>query len=103
MCTIFLKVLYNIDSFFIFLLKLMLHKYAMCTLTYRWNSLHLASQNGHSDVAQALIDNEIEVDAVTDDGCTALMLASQQRHMPCVEMLLKSGAYINHKAPKGYV
>ena len=70
-------------------------------LFYRWNSLHFASQNGHNEVGQTLIDNGIEVDAVTDDEDTALILASQDGHLPCVEMLLKNGAHVNHKTQTG--
>jgi len=37
--------------------------------------LFIASENGHRDVVQALLDKGTDVNAITADGATALMVA----------------------------
>jgi ankyrin repeat protein len=52
----------------------------------------LASQIGHTDVAQALIAGKADVNAKAGNGATALMLATKYRHQNLVQLLKQAGA-----------
>jgi ankyrin repeat protein len=43
--------------------------------------LHLASEKGHLNVVQLLIEHNASVDQATKDGWTALLLALEQDHL----------------------
>jgi len=54
--------------------------------------LHLASREGHGDVARILFEHGADTEARTRDGKTPLHLASQLNHMELARFLLKHGA-----------
>jgi len=54
--------------------------------------LHLASKNGHVDLALMLIERCADASAQTKDGSTALHLASCHGHVNLAQMLVERGA-----------
>jgi len=52
--------------------------------------LHVACEQGFTDVVQLLIDHQANVNAKMNDGTTALMLACQNGHYPIVELLIST-------------
>nr|XP_018904892.1 PREDICTED: uncharacterized protein LOC109035644 [Bemisia tabaci] len=64
--------------------------------------LHLAARNGWARVVESLIlDSLIDVNELTDDGETALLLATSSGHLEVVTILLKNGADPNMADKKG--
>ena len=63
-------------------------------LEVRLTALHLAANNGKLDIVTALLDAGADVNAVTNDGKTALMAAASRSDggADIVELLLKRGA-----------
>lgn len=57
--------------------------------------LFRASQNGHRDVIDLLIENGANVNIGTSDGRTPLHIASQQGHVDIVDMLLIRGVDVD--------
>ncbi len=55
-------------------------------------ALMLASQIGHTGVAQTLLAAKADVNATAGNGATALMLASRYRHQDVVKLLKDAGA-----------
>lgn len=55
-------------------------------------ALQLAALNGHKDIAELLITNGAEVDAVDEGDITALIVAAHRQQTELVELLLKNGA-----------
>ena len=56
-------------------------------------ALMAASQEGHLEIAQLLVERGANVNAArTDNGGTALMYASWKGHLEIVRLLLTSGA-----------
>ena len=53
-----------------------------------WTALMLASQNGHAQVAELLLNGNADTHLTENDGWTALMLASQNGHVQVVGLLL---------------
>ena len=49
----------------------------------------VASQNGHTKVAELLLKVNVDVNIQQGDGWTALMLASKNGHTKVAELLLK--------------
>ena len=43
------------------------------------NALHFAAASGSSDTIQALLECDMNVDSMTDDGMTPLMFASRRK------------------------
>lgn len=57
--------------------------------------LHVASQNGHTEIAKLLIEaSAINVESLTNEGLTPLHVASQNGHIEIVKLLLKAKANI---------
>ena len=54
----------------------------------------LAAEQGQSDVVKVLLDAGANVNKLTSDGMTALMLAVTSRMVEVVELLLKANADI---------
>lgn len=69
---------------------------------YKYNALHTAVLSDRVDLVELLLHFKIDIDEVTDEDCTALMLAcaesglKQQKEI--VSMLLKAGANPNAHA-----
>lgn len=54
--------------------------------------IHQAAQNGHLKMVQFLLERNVIVDAVEEDGATALWLACQEGYTEIVKLLLDAGA-----------
>ena len=57
-----------------------------------YTALMLASEKGHVDAVQALLDAGADIEAKDYYGWTALMLASRYGHVEVVQALLDAGA-----------
>ncbi|HLP34980.1 MAG TPA: ankyrin repeat domain-containing protein, partial [Amoebophilaceae bacterium] len=57
--------------------------------------LHLAAQNGHLEVVQALLEKGAPVDALAKDNAAPLHLAAQNGHLEVVKELLEKGAPVD--------
>ena len=62
----------------------------------------LASQNGHFQVAELLINKQSNVNHTAINGATALMLASKNGHFQVAELLLNKQADVNISNNKGF-
>ena len=63
--------------------------------------LFLACENGHTEVAQLLLNHEAEINRASEDGGTALHIACEKGHVATAEVLLDMGADINTADGKG--
>ena len=68
---------------------------------YNDTALIYASENGHIEIVEVLLDNGADVNAYNNYGNTALMMASENGHIEIVEMLLKKGADLDAKNNDG--
>lgn len=68
-----------------------------------WTSLMEAVKNNNIKLMRLLLDNKADVNAATEIGATALMFAAQRDidSSEIIELLLKYGANINHRANDG--
>ncbi|KLJ07588.1 hypothetical protein EMPG_16946 [Blastomyces silverae] len=57
-----------------------------------YTAFHQALLNGHADVAEALLENEADIDALTPDGHTPLFSAVIHDNLDITEFLLENGA-----------
>ncbi|KAK8011810.1 Alpha/Beta hydrolase protein [Apiospora arundinis] len=64
-------------------------------------SLHLASSEGHQDVATLLIDKGADVKATANNGQTPLHLASSEGHQDVATLLIEKGADVRAAANNG--
>ena len=55
----------------------------------------IASQNGHKEVVELLIEKGAAIDLATNDKRTPLYIASHKGHKEVVELLLSKGASID--------
>ncbi len=58
-------------------------------------ALHIAALNGRKNVAEFLVSNQADVDALDERGETPLHLAASEGHKDVVELLLASNADVN--------
>jgi hypothetical protein len=56
------------------------------------NALHLASEKGHVEVVEFLLDNGADINAKTGRGYTALMYAKLNNHENVEKLLISRGA-----------
>lgn len=61
--------------------------------------IFIASRNGHTEVVQLLIDNGVDVNAVTTENWGPLQIAYDSA--PVTRILLKANAQIDHVSPSG--
>src|SRR5271170_5722869 len=61
---------------------------------YKQTALHLASENGHAETVQALLDNKACIEAIDVFGSTALHKAALGGHVNMVSVLLAAGACV---------
>ena len=54
-----------------------------------------AALNGNNEAVQFLLDLGVNVDCTNEQGCTALMLATECGHEPIVQTLISGGANVN--------
>ncbi|KAL5505230.1 hypothetical protein EMCRGX_G006632 [Ephydatia muelleri] len=66
-----------------------------------WTALMKASEAGHMECVQVLLDRGTDVNKQTWDGGTALMKASEAGHIECVQVLLDKGADVNMQNKDG--
>ena len=65
-------------------------------------ALHCAASRGHNECLEALYTLcGAELDAVDNNGCTALFYAVTLGHADCTEVLLKFGSEYNRQDRKG--
>jgi len=69
------------------------------------NSLHRAALKGHAHTVMLLIDwlklKNKSLDGRDREGCTALLLACENEHWQCAEMLLLNGANLDKETTDG--
>ena len=63
--------------------------------------LHLASENGHLDLARMLVERGADMSAQRNDGSTALHLASENGHVDLAQMLVERGADVSAQRKDG--
>jgi ankyrin repeat protein len=68
---------------------------------YNATPLHLASQNGHNQVACFLLERGADISAQDNIGLTSLHLASQEGHVEVAHMLIERGADVSAKDKDG--
>jgi len=61
-----------------------------------------AADKSQVETAKFLLDRDCDVDAVTDDGRTALHMAAQNGDIPMITLLLARGAKIDPRDGKGW-
>ncbi|KAJ7496262.1 hypothetical protein B0H11DRAFT_858116 [Mycena galericulata] len=60
-----------------------------------WTALHIASENGHLEIARLLIEHNASVDLACKDGWTALHLASENGHLEIARLLIEHTASVD--------
>ena len=67
----------------------------------QWTPLMSAAAKGNLELAQLLVDKEVDVNQATADGRTPLWIAAQKGHLAVVEYLQKAGANIETPDKEG--
>jgi ankyrin repeat protein len=67
-----------------------------------WTALHLASSEGHHDIAALLIEHNASVDLVEKDGRTALHLALSKGHRDIAALLIEHNASVDLVSKNGW-
>jgi len=55
----------------------------------------VATRENCADIVQKLLEKKPNVNAVDNNGCTALTIASKEGHYDICTALLNAGAYVN--------
>ena len=58
--------------------------------------------HGSCDLLSCLIENKLDVNALSNDNCTPLMIASENNHLNAVSFLIEHGANIDLQDENGY-
>jgi putative CocE/NonD family hydrolase len=66
-----------------------------------WTDLHSAVEGGRNEIAELLIQENIDIDAKNDRGRTPLYIAVDTNNLEMVELLIDRGADINTKNNRG--
>ncbi|OAF69319.1 Ankyrin repeat domain-containing protein 44 [Intoshia linei] len=66
-----------------------------------WSALLYASENGHYNIVQILIDHQARVDVFDEHGKAALHLTCENGHEKVAEILLNNKAFVNAKSKLG--
>jgi len=69
---------------------------------YDYTPLHIASERGHFEVAQLLLQHNADVNSKAQDDYTPLYIASHQGHLEVAQLLLQHNADVNSKAQYDY-
>jgi len=74
----------------------MLHCF-LVTLQSGYTALHLAAQEGHSEILALLLGpaDKVQVNSHAKNGLTALHLAAQENHIPIAQVLLDNSCTID--------
>ncbi|XP_022241744.1 ankyrin-3-like, partial [Limulus polyphemus] len=67
-----------------------------------WSPLLYASNGGHFDVVNLLIQNNARVDVFDEHGKAALHLAAENGHQEIVDLLIHHKAFVNVRSKKGF-
>jgi len=62
-----------------------------------FTALHLASQDGHDDMAGLLIERGADVNWIAKNGLTSLHLTAQEDAVPVADILVQNAAQIDPK------
>src|SRR5262245_44764625 len=60
-----------------------------------------ASQEGHLECANILIESKADINLQANNGMTALYGACQAGHVDVVRLLIKNGCIVDHALPSG--
>lgn len=63
----------------------------MTSINYAWNALHAAAARGYYHIV-ALFSSRIDINSLTNEGCSPINLAASEGHTTVVKQLLKLGA-----------
>lgn len=68
---------------------------SLVSFQYSWTPLLVSSMGNHTEVVNFLLERKPNVNALDQDGCTALTIACKEGYYDIANSLLNSGAYIN--------
>ena len=75
----------------------------LCNLHFSWTTLHWTCQIGHYAITALLLDAGVDVNALTYEQETPLILASENGHLEVVKQLIGNNATIDHNDAEGLV
>jgi len=62
---------------------------------YGWTALHIACENGATDIVSLLIEHGVDIDQCISSGCNAFMIATIRGKTDVVELLVNAGMNVN--------
>jgi len=65
------------------------------------DALRAAAWKGFTDIVRLLLDNGVDVNSISDDAGTALVLATNEGHDEVAQLLIERGANVNIKGKYG--
>jgi ankyrin repeat protein len=66
-----------------------------------WTALHYAAVVGHIDIVEILLKNKANVNALSPNNTTPLMMATRSGKLDLIETLIKNGADVSLKNSQG--